>query len=182
MIVNLWHDINPGDEAPKKVNVIVEIPKGSKVKYELDKKTGIICVDRILHGALQYPMNYGFIPQTYCDDKDPLDVLLIGDYPFVPNCLVKARIIGGFNMIDDGEKDDKIFAVHDDDPLYRHIYTVEDLSPFLIKEVKNFFATYKILENKEVSIGETFSLEKALQVTSTAITLYTTGRLQDSIG
>lgn len=170
---NIWHEVSPGKNAPDIVNVIIEIPENFKVKYELDKDTGLLKVDRFLHSAVHYPLNYGFIPQTYCDDKDPLDVLVITQIPLVPGCLVEARPIGVFEMIDDGEKDDKIIAVASEDPVVSHLEEVGQVSPHKIKEIKYFFETYKKLEkNVETIIEKILGREEGLEVIKESIDLY----------
>src|SRR5512141_352181 len=115
-----WHDVDPGSSAPAFVRAIIEIPKGSKGKYELDKDSGLLKVDRVLFSSVHYPANYGFIPRTYCDDHDPLDVLVLGQEPVVPLAIMRAKAIGVMKMTDQGEEDDKIIAVHADDPEYSH--------------------------------------------------------------
>src|SRR5689334_12601427 len=115
-----WHDVELGFQTPGMVNAVIEIPKGSKLKYELDKKSGLIKVDRVLFSSVHYPANYGFVPQTYCDDHDPLDVLVLGQEPVVPLTVMRAKIIGVMRMQDQGEADDKLIAVHADDPEYSH--------------------------------------------------------------
>ena len=117
--MNPWHDVEIGEQSPEVFNSIIEIPIGSRMKYELDKVTGLLKVDRVLYSAVHYPANYGFIPRTYCDDHDPLDVLVLGQAEVVPLCIVRAKAIGVMQMIDQNEEDDKIIAVHVDDPEYR---------------------------------------------------------------
>ncbi|KAF8775218.1 hypothetical protein HU200_004619 [Digitaria exilis] len=133
---------------------VVEISKGSKVKYELDKKTGLIKVDRVLYSSVVYPHNYGFIPRTLCEDNDPMDVLVLMQEPVLPGCFLRARAIGLMPMIDQGEKDDKIIAVCTDDPEYRHYNDLSELSPHRVQEIRRFFEDYKKNENKEVAVDE----------------------------
>nr|CAB3488755.1 unnamed protein product [Digitaria exilis] len=147
-----WHDLEIGPGAPAVFNVVVEITKGSKVKYELDKKTGLIKVDRILYSSVVYPHNYGFIPRTLCEDNDPMDVLVLMQEPVIPGSFLRARAIGLMPMIDQGEKDDKIIAVCADDPEYRHYNDISELSPHRLQEIKRFFEDYKKNENKEVAV------------------------------
>jgi inorganic pyrophosphatase len=118
MIVHPWHGIEPGKRAPEIVDCIIEVPRGSRNKYELDKTSGLLRLDRVLYSAVFYPANYGFIPQTYCDDQDPLDILVLGQEPVVPMCILTARPIGVMQMIDQDEEDDKIIAVHEHDPAF----------------------------------------------------------------
>jgi inorganic pyrophosphatase len=134
-----WHDLEIGPEAPAVFNCVVEIGKGSKVKYELDKKSGLIKVDRILYSSVVYPHNYGFIPRTLCEDNDPIDVLVIMQEPVLPGCFLRARAIGLMPMIDQGEKDDKIIAVCADDPEYRHYKHIKELPPHRLAEIRRFF-------------------------------------------
>ncbi|CAM0144896.1 unnamed protein product [Urochloa decumbens] len=134
-----WHDLEIGPGAPAVFNVVVEITKGSKVKYELDKKTGLIKVDRVLYSSVVYPHNYGFIPRTLCEDNDPMDVLVLMQEPVIPGSFLRARAIGLMPMIDQGEKDDKIIAVCADDPEYRHYNDISELSPHRLQEIKRFF-------------------------------------------
>ena len=150
--MNLWHDIPAGtlDE----LNVIIEIPKLSRIKYELDKDTGLIHVDRVLYSPMHYPANYGFVPQTLWDDGDPLDVLVMSHEPFVPGCLVKGRPIGVMEMTDDGDSDAKILAVPVKDPRYNTIQNLSDLDPHTLEEIKHFFKVYKELQKKEVVVAD----------------------------
>ena len=149
--MNLLHDIAPGTR--DEMNVIIEIPKFSKNKYEIDKETGIIALDRVMHSAQDYPFDYGFVPQTLFDDGDALDVVLITTYPLAPGILVKARPVAIMEMIDGGERDDKVIAVPVDDPRMDDIKDIGDLNSHFEKEVTHFFETYKKVQNKEVKIG-----------------------------
>lgn len=170
---NIWHEISPGKNAPDVINAIIEIPENSKVKYELDKDTGLIKLDRMLHSAVHYPLNYGFIPQTYCDDKDPLDVLVMAQVPLQSGCLVEVRPIGVFEMVDGGEKDDKIIAVAVEDPVVSHYSDVEQVSAHKIEEIKHFFETYKTLEKKDpVSINQILGYDDAIRIVNESIELY----------
>ncbi len=168
-----WHDVELGENAPDIVNAIIEIPKGSKAKYELDKKSGLIKMDRILFSSVHYPANYGFIPQTYCEDKDPLDILVLGQEVGVPLCIMRAKPIGVMKMVDQGEADDKIIAVHADDPEFSHINTLDELPPHRIREIRRFFEDYKTLENKIVKVEEFFDHDEALRIIAAATELYT---------
>ena len=167
-----WHEVEIGSEAPEIVPVVIEVPKGSKVKYELEKKSGLIKVDRILFSSVHYPANYGFIPQTFCDDNDPLDILVLGQESTVPLSLMRARPIGVMKMLDQGEADDKIIAVHSDDPEYCDYNSIDELSPHRMKEVKRFFEDYKALENKTVKVSDFLGPKEALAFIAAAIALY----------
>uniref|UniRef100_A0A452XNT3 Soluble inorganic pyrophosphatase n=3 Tax=Aegilops tauschii TaxID=37682 RepID=A0A452XNT3_AEGTS len=134
-----WHDLEIGPDAPTIFNCVIEIRRGSKVKYELDKKTGLIMVDRVLYSSVVYPHNYGFIPRTLCDDSDPMDVLVIMQEPVVPGCFLRAKAIGLMPMIDQGEADDKIIAVCADDPEYKHFNDIKELPPHRLAEIRRFF-------------------------------------------
>lgn len=150
--MNLLHDIAPGTR--DEMNVIIEIPKFSKNKYEIDKETGIIALDRVMHSAQDYPFDYGFVPQTLFDDGDALDVVLVTTYPLMPGILVKARPVAVMEMIDGGDRDDKIVAVPVDDPRFSDLNDLGDLNRHFVKEMTHFFETYKKIQNKEVKIGE----------------------------
>jgi inorganic pyrophosphatase len=152
--VHAWHDVELGDSIETGFRAVIEIPKGSKVKYELDKPTGLLWVDRVLYSAVHYPANYGFLPQTYCLDGDPLDVLVLGQEPVVPLCILRARAIGVLTMVDDKGPDDKIIAIHLDDPEYTHYRDVSEISGHRLRELERFFLDYKILEQKAVTVGE----------------------------
>jgi inorganic pyrophosphatase len=171
-----WHDVEIGSRAPDIVPVIVEVPKGSKVKYELDKKSGLIRVDRILYSSVMYPANYGFIPQTYCADRDPLDVLVLGQESVVPLAIMFAKAIGVMKMRDQGEADDKIIAVHADDPEYRDYNSITELPPHRINELRRFFLDYKVLEGKTVEVDDFLDRKDALAVIDEALDLYRKNR------
>jgi len=166
MNIHPWHNVSPGEHTPEIVNAIIEIPQGSRAKYELDKDTGMLKLDRVLFSSLYYPANYGFIPQSYCDDKDPLDILVLSQIKLVPLCLVKAKVIGVMHMVDNGEADDKIIAVAADDMSVNHISDIDQLPPHFIKEMRQFFEEYKKLENKSVKIEEFQNRATALKVVS----------------
>nr|XP_024390423.1 soluble inorganic pyrophosphatase 1-like isoform X4 [Physcomitrium patens]XP_024390424.1 soluble inorganic pyrophosphatase 1-like isoform X4 [Physcomitrium patens] len=167
-----WHDLEIGSDAPEIFNVVIEINKGSKVKYELDKKSGLMKVDRILYSSVVYPHNYGFIPRTLCEDEDPIDVLVIMQEPVLPGTFVRARAIGLMPMIDQGEKDDKIIAVCADDPEYRHFKDINEFPPHRLAEIRRFFEDYKKNENKDVIVDNVFGHEAALQAISHSMDLY----------
>jgi inorganic pyrophosphatase len=170
--VNPWHDVELGDAIEQSFRCVIEIPKGSKVKYELDKRTGLLWLDRVLHSAVHYPANYGFLPRTYCGDGDPLDVLVLGQEPVVPLCILRARAIGVLTMSDDKGPDDKIIAVHVDDPEYAHYRDSADLPPHRLKEIQRFFLDYKVLENKTVDIEDMRGRPDAERVIRDAVRLY----------
>jgi inorganic pyrophosphatase len=150
--MNLLHDIAPGTK--EEMNVIIEIPKGSKNKYEIDKETGIIALDRVLHSAQDYPFDYGFVPQTLWDDGDALDVVLLTTYPLLPGILVRARPVAILPMVDGGEADEKVLAVPCDDPRFADIKYLGDVNKHTLKEIAHFFQTYKQIQNKSVELGE----------------------------
>lgn len=148
--MNLLHDISPGTK--EKVNVIVEINKGSKNKYEIDKETGVIALDRTAHTAQDFPFDYGFVPQTLWDDGDAIDVILLTTFPLLPGVLVRVRPIALMNMVDDGDADDKIIGVPADDPRWEDVKDLKDINKHTLKEIEHFYSTYKKLQNKEVSV------------------------------
>jgi len=167
-----WHDIVCDEPVDESFPAFIEIPKGSKVKYELDKETGLLSVDRILYSAVHYPANYGFLPQTYCLDGDPLDVLVLGQEPVVPLCILNAKAIGVMTMVDDKGPDDKIIAIHADDPEYAHYRDIAELSPHRLQELERFFLDYKVLEHKTVSVGGMHGRADAERVIGEAARLY----------
>ena len=167
-----WHDVSAGQQAPHILQAVVEVPKGSKTKYELDKKSGLIKVDRVLFSSVHYPANYGFIPQTYCGDKDPLDILILGQEMVVPLSIMRAKPIGVMKMLDQGESDDKIIAVHADDPEYSHLSHIDQLSPHRLREVRRFFEDYKVLENKAVVIESFLGPDEAVAIVVEALAYY----------
>ena len=167
-----WHDVQLPEDLSEYVPVVIEIPKGSKNKYELDKKTGMLMLDRVLHSAVHYPANYGFIPRTYCDDGDPLDILVLGQEEVVPLCLVRARAIGMITMHDEKGQDDKIIAVHLDDPEYSHFTDISQLAPHKLKELHRFFLDYKQLEHKMVKVEDLRGRVDAERVMRDAVKLY----------
>lgn len=168
--MNLWHDIPFGKKDD--LNVVIEIPKLSRVKYELEKETGQIKVDRVLYSPMHYPANYGFAPQTLWDDGDPLDVLVLSHEPFVPACLVDVRPVGSLDMVDDGDSDTKILSVPVKDPRFRNIQDIKDLEPHILEEIRHFFRVYKDLQKKEVRVGDWHGKAKALGDIDRAIESY----------
>jgi len=161
---NIWHDINPKRIAPENFVAVIEIPKGSKKKYELDKETGLIILDRILHTSTHYPCNYGFIPRTYGDDGDPLDVLVLCSEDLQPLSLVQCYPIGVITMKDNGKFDEKIIAIPFHDPNYNTYQNISDLPLHIFQEMQHFFTVYKTLENKETVVNEAEGREKAIEV------------------
>ncbi len=159
MPINVWHDIDRGNE--ELFNVIIEIPSGSRVKYELDKKSGLIKFDRVLYSPMHYPGNYGFVPRTLWDDGDPIDVLVLGADPLVPGCVLEARPIGVLDMIDSGDGDAKILAVPSNDPRWNNTKSLNDIESHILEEIKHFFQVYKQLQKKEVNVGEWRDTEHA---------------------
>ena len=171
-VFNPWHDLVPGKEFPYEFDCLVEIPQGSRVKYELDKSTGLIRVDRILHSANYYPVNYGFVPRTYCEDGDPLDIFIFCEEPLLPNTIATVRSIGVIEMIDGGESDDKIVAILSKDPLYKDYRHIEDLPVHLVRRLTRFLEDYKILENKKVEVKEIHGSPIAEKILTQAAELY----------
>lgn len=169
---NIWHDISPKRINPEDFVCVVEISKGSKKKYELDKETGYIMLDRILYTSTHYPANYGFIPRTYGDDKDPLDVLLLCSEALEPLSLVRAYPIGVISMIDNGRSDEKIIAIPFSDPTYNHYTDIDQLPSHIFEEMRHFFKVYKNLENKETAVNEVSGRDDAVRVISDAIDSY----------
>ena len=167
-----WHGVNKGENAPDIVTAVIEVPKGSNLKYELDKPSGMLKVDRVLYSAVHYPANYGFIPQSYCEDNDPLDILVLCQESVVPLSLLRAKPIGVMKMIDQGEKDDKIVAVHVDDPEFMFYKHIDELPPHCLKTLRRFFEDYKVLENKEVIIEKFLGPEEARKIIEGAFELY----------
>lgn len=167
-----WHSISPGEGQPDIVNTIIEISKGSKAKYEIDKESGMLKLDRVLFSAVFYPANYGFIPQTLGDDHDPLDILVLSQIEIQPLCLVKARVIGVMRMIDNDEGDDKIIAVAENDPSVNYIKDIKELPQHLTLELQNFFENYKMLEHKTVLVEGFQDVEKAKAIITRAVKKY----------
>lgn len=152
MATNLWHDLPSGDAPPKSIHAVIEIPKGSRNKYEYSKEYGTLMLDRVLYSSIHYPGDYGFVPRTYFEDGDPVDILVMTHQPTFPGCLVVARPVGMFRMLDNGEPDNKILAVPQHDPSYESYQELGDVPPHYIVEVEHFFSTYKTLEGGEVKV------------------------------
>ncbi len=170
--MNPIHDIGIGDP-PEVLNVLIEIPRGSKNKYEIDKETGLIVLDRVFHGAQVYPMDYGMVPQTHWHDGDPLDALIINTTdPYYPGVLVPARPIAVARMIDDGEKDEKLICVPVGEPRLAELKDKDDIAPHVLKELADFFENYKNLEGKKVTIGKIEGRDAAFAVVKEAQALY----------
>ena len=170
--MNPWHDVSVGKEIPEIVNAIIEIPKNTRAKYELDKESGLLKLDRVLYASMYYPANYGFIPQTYCDDDDPLDILVLSSITIEPLCLVEAKILGVMRMVDGDEKDDKIIAVAKNDMSVNHIEDVSELPRHFFRELRNFFEDYKKLENKQVIVEEFQKKDVAIDIVKQSIVDY----------
>ena len=169
---NPWRDLPPGPNAPEEVTAIIEIPAGSRNKYELDKETGHFKLDRVLYSAVHYPGDYGFIPRTLHEDNDPLDILVRINEPTFPGCQISCRPIGVLRMLDRGEPDEKILAVPSDDPYHNDIFDIADMPAHYLREIEHFFGIYKDLEGKRVEIMGWEKSERALEVISRSITRY----------
>ncbi|MEJ2368825.1 MAG: inorganic diphosphatase [Acidobacteriota bacterium] len=167
-----WHDISIGNKAPEEFQSVIEIPKGSKVKYELDKETGHLRVDRVLYSSVSYPANYGFIPQTIGDDHDPLDVLVLMQERVYPLSILRVRPIGMMAMVDQGENDEKIICIHLDDPEYRDYHSIDELPAHRLNELRNFFEDYKKLEQKEVRVKDFQGPKEAVEAVRHCMELY----------
>lgn len=174
MIQHPWHEVSAGKNPPELVNGIIEIPRGSRAKYEIDKESGLIKLDRVIYASMYYPLNYGFIPQTLGEDGDPLDIVVLTQVSVVPLCLIPSKVIGVMQMIDRGEADEKIIAVAEQDPSVSGISDVKDLPPHLISELRHFFENYKTLENKKVVINDFLPREEAFKVVETSLEHYKT--------
>jgi inorganic pyrophosphatase len=167
-----WHGVNYGKKAPATVNALIEIPQGSRSKYEVDKESGLLKLDRVIYSSFQYPVNYGFIPQTLGLDGDPLDILVLCSQSIRSLCLVEANVIGNMQMIDSGQEDDKIIAVAAQDPSVNHFRRIEELPQHFLLELKNFFEQYKVLENKKVEIDTFQDQGIAFRIIKESIDLY----------
>lgn len=170
--MNIWHDINPARITRSSFDAVIEISKGSKMKYELDKETGLLCLDRVLHTSTHYPANYGFIPRTYALDNDPLDVLVLCSEKIEPMALVKCYPIGVITMLDNGAPDDKIIAIPVGDPTYNSYSDISQLPKHVFQEMTHFFSVYKMLENKTTAIDEAKGVLTAVEIIEEAIERY----------
>ncbi len=175
-MIHAWHDISPGEMLPQEFYAVIEIPLGSSVKYELDKPSGLIKMDRVLYSAVYYPANYGFIPQTLAEDDDPLDVLVLSQVSVAPLTLIQARAIGLMTMIDSGKKDHKIIAVATGDPEFSAYHEADEMPPHRLLMVRRFFQDYKQLEGKAVEVDEIQPAEHSFPVIEDALQRYTAMR------
>ncbi|MEX6691121.1 inorganic diphosphatase [Danxiaibacter flavus] len=171
-VLHPWHGVDFGEQAPRVVNAVIEIPQGSRCKYEIDKPSGLLKLDRVIYSSFYYPCNYGFIPRTYGDDKDPLDILVITSLPVQPLTLMEAKVVGVMQMIDSGDADDKIIAVAANDPGVNHYNNIEQLPQHFFDELRHFFEEYKHLENKTVQVEDFGDKAKALEIIEAAIANY----------
>lgn len=172
MNVHPWHGIEVGEKQPKIINVVIEIPKDCTVKYEIDKKTGMLKLDRYMYSSMHYPADYGFVPQTLWEDNDPLDIFVITHRPSFPGILCEAKVIGVIRMEDNGEKDDKIIAVHANDPRYSQWDSIKDIPKHFLKEMQHFLETYKDLEGKKVKVFKILDKEDAYKDVKKGMKLY----------
>ena len=170
--MNIWHDMDPKAITPNDFTAVIEIPKGSKCKYELDKYTGLLKLDRILYTSTHYPANYGFIPKTYADDGDPLDVLVLCSEPIYPMTLIRVYPIGVMRMTDGGKLDDKIIAIPFSDPTYLGITSIDELPPHIFDEIMHFFSVYKQLENKQTAVKTLLDRAEAEEIVRETIEAY----------
>ena len=170
--MNIWHDMDPKEITPTDFSAVIEISKDSQCKYELDKHTGLLRLDRVLYTATHYPANYGFIPRTFADDGDPLDVLVLCARPIQPLTLVRVYPIGVMRMLDDGRMDDKIIAIPFSDPTYNNIRSIDEMPAHIFDEIMHFFSVYKQLENKQTAVKTLFGREKAEEIINEALECY----------
>jgi inorganic pyrophosphatase len=170
--LNPWHLVSPGNNVPEIVNSIIEIPKGSKAKYELDKSSGLIKLDRVLFSAVHYPANYGFIPRTFCEDNDPLDILVICSIDVDPLCIIETKVLGVMHMVDEDMKDDKIIGVAKNDIALNYINELTELPPHTMVELQRFFEDYKKLENKHVIVKNFLGKKEAFEIINESLGLY----------
>lgn len=172
MVQHLWHNLSPGPKSPEIINVVIEVPKGSRNKYEYSKTAGVIKLDRVLYSSLHYPGDYGFLPRSYFDDGDPLDVLVMMNEATFPGCVIEARVLGMLKMIDKGELDYKVLAVPDTDPFFSQYLSFDDIPKHYLEEVKQFFMTYKILEGATVENEGWVGTEDARKTVTYSLDLY----------
>ena len=177
-MIHPWHDVSPGDRIPQEFRAIIEIPFGSSVKYELDKGSGLIKLDRVLYSAVYYPANYGFIPQTLAEDDDPLDVLVLCQEAVAPLTLMRARAIGLMTMIDAGKKDHKIIAVAVHDPEFNSYHEAKEMPPHRLLMLRRFFQDYKQLEGKAVEVEEIQAAETSYPVITDSLQRYSEQRIR----
>ncbi|MBE5039734.1 inorganic diphosphatase [Ructibacterium gallinarum] len=170
--MNIWHDIAPERIFPTDFITVIEISQGSKMKYEMDKETGLLILDRVLYTSTHYPANYGFIPRTLADDGDPLDVLLLCSEPIQPMTLVRSYPIGVISMMDNGKRDEKIIAIPYDDPTYKCYSDISQLPKHIFEEMRHFFSVYKTLEGKETAVDEVSDVMEALKIVQESIDNY----------
>ncbi len=171
-MAHAWHDVDVGSDAPDVFQAIIEIPQGGKVKYELDKDTGMLRVDRMLYSSVVYPANYGFIPRSYAADGDPLDVLVLAQEPVDPLCILRARPIGMMSMLDDEQEDAKVICIHMDDPAFNAYWHIKELPDHRLRELRRFFQDYKALEDKTVRVQDFFGPDRAKEVVEGAVERY----------
>jgi inorganic pyrophosphatase len=175
-MVHPWHDVTPGDKLPEEFNSVIEIPSGSSIKYELDKASGLIKLDRVLYSAVYYPANYGFIPQTLAEDDDPLDVLVFCQEAVVPLTIIHSRVIGLMTMIDQGKKDHKMIAVATNDPEFNGYHEAREMPPHRMLMLRRFFQDYKQLEGKAVEVDEIRAAADAYPIIKGALQRYSEQR------
>jgi inorganic pyrophosphatase len=175
-MIHPWHDVTPGDKLPGEFSTVIEIPFGSSVKYELDKASGLIKLDRVLYSAVYYPANYGFIPQTLAEDDDPLDVLVLCQEAVVPLTIIHARAIGLMTMIDGGKQDHKIIAVATEDPEFNSYHEANEMPSHRLLMLRRFFQDYKLLEGKAVEVDEILPAGKAFPIITDALHRYSEQR------
>ncbi|HLB92469.1 MAG TPA: inorganic diphosphatase, partial [Terriglobales bacterium] len=181
-LMHPWHDLSPGENVPKEFDAVIEIPTGSSVKYELDKTSGLIKLDRILYSAVYYPANYGFIPQTLAEDDDPIDVLVLCQEPVVPLTIIHARAIGLMTMIDSGKKDHKIIAIATEDPEFNAYREAAEMPPHRLIMLRRFFQDYKQLEGKSVEVDEIEPANAAFPIIEDALHRYSEQRRKGFAG
>jgi len=176
-LFNPWHDVSADFNNSDSVTGVIEISRGSRAKYEIDKNSGMLKLDRVLYSSVYYPANYGFIPQTLCGDHDPLDILVLSQVDIEPLCLVSAKIIGVMQMVDNDEADDKIIAVAAGDPSFNHINDISELPKHLLDEIKNFFESYKKLEKKKVVVKKFLDKDNAIKILKESFHMYNEDKL-----